>query len=120
MPPPKYLLVFPEIVELETESAVPMLKMPAPLTAEFPVIVDEEIASDPEFLKAPPLPEVKFAPETVDPKRKRLPPVSISKMLKLPLLPLMISEDAPKPLIVNPPAVEDLAIEGSEEVREIV
>ena len=66
----------------------------------------------PELLKAPPLPEV-FAPETVTPEMERLPPEAMLKMLKLRFallafvgsLPLMISEEAPRPVIVTVPAV---------------
>ena len=51
------------------------------------------------------MPEVKFDPDTVTPEIKRLPPVATEKILKLPLLPLMISEEAPRPVIVRVPAV---------------
>ena len=66
----------------------------------------------PELLKAPPLPEV-FAPETVTPEMERLPPEAILKMLKLRVellrfvgsLPLIVSEEAPMPVMVTVPAV---------------
>ena len=60
---------------------------------------------------------VVFAPETVTPEMERLPPEAILKILKLrlvlPLLPLMISEEAPGPVIVSEPAPEVAAIVGS-------
>ena len=58
----------------------------------------------PLLLKAPPLPEV-FAPVTVTPEMLRLPPVLMLKILKLPLLASMVSEEAPSPLMVTAPAV---------------
>ena len=64
--------------------------------------------SVPLLLKAPPLPEV-FAPLTVTPDMDRLPPEAMLKILKsrplLPLSPLIISEEVPRPLIVTVPAV---------------
>jgi len=36
---------------------------------------------------------------------KRLPPEAMLKILKLPLLPLIISEEAPRPLMVRVPTV---------------
>ena len=58
----------------------------------------------PELLNAPPSP-LNCAPETVTPEIKKLPPVSIEKILKLPLLASMISEETPRPLMVTVPAV---------------
>ena len=61
----------------------------------------------PELLKAPPLPE-RLAPVTVTPEMLKLPPVSMVKIRKpprLPLLPLMISEEALGPVMVTVPAV---------------
>ena len=56
------------------------------------------------------------APETVKPEIERLPPAAILKILKLrlvlPLLPLMISEEAPGPVMVSEPAPEVAAIVG--------
>jgi hypothetical protein len=92
----------------------------------LPDITDEEIARVPKLLNAPPLPEVKFAPEEVTPEMNRLPREFILKMLKLPLLPLIVSEEAPRPLMMTLPAklplisVVVLIIFGSEEVREMV
>lgn len=119
IPPPKLELVFPDMVELEIVREVPILKIPAPLTAEFPDMVELEIARVPELLKAPPLP-FKLAPETVTPAIERLPPVLMLKMLKLPLLPLMLRVFAPGPVMVRVPAVEASAIAGSGLEREIL
>ena len=66
----------------------------------------------PEFLKAPPLPEV-IAPETVTPEMEKSPPEAILKILKLRVsllafvgsLPLMVSKEAPTPLMPVLPAV---------------
>ena len=56
-------------------------------------------------MKAPPLPEALFAPETVTPEMLRLPPVLMVKILKLPWLASMVSEEAPRPVMVIVPAV---------------
>lgn len=121
----------PETVELVTVSVPPLLKMPPPppLPATLSEMVESVTVSVPLLLKAPPAPEV-FAPETVTPEIVRLPPVVILKMLKLrPALvvpeelskPLMVSEEAPGPVMVRVPAVPvpttvlALTIVGSEE-----
>ena len=78
----------------------------------MPEIVEPETARVPALLKAPPLPEV-FAPETVTPEMKRFPPEAMLKILKSRVallafvgsLPLMISEGAPRPVMVTVPAV---------------
>ena len=93
MPPPAVFAVLPEMVELE------MLRVPRP-----------------KLLKPPPLPEV-FAPVTVTPEMERLPPVMILKILKLPWLASMVSEEAPGPVMVRVPA---LTMAGSEEPRVMV
>ena len=107
MPPPLLLAVFPERVELETLRE-PVLKMAPPVTAVLPERVELETERVPRLLKAPPappLPEVLFAPVTVTPEMARLPPVAIEKILKLPLPPLIIREEAPRPVMVTVPAV---------------
>ena len=85
---------------------------PPPGPAVLPEIMELETMRVPELLKAPPRPEV-WAPETVTPEMKRFPPESMLKMLKLRValltfvgsLPLMISEEAPRPVMVTVPAV---------------
>ena len=67
-------------------------------------MVELETVRVPEFLKAPPLPEI-FAPETVTPEMVKLAPVSIMKILKLPPFASMVSEEAPRPVMVTVPAV---------------
>ena len=91
MPPPQSA-VLPEMVELET-SRVPELLNAPPLP--------------PRLLYAYPLPEI-FAPETVTSEMKRFPPLLILNILKPPLLPSMLSEEAPRPAIVTLPAVPAL------------
>ena len=61
-------------------------------------------------------PELAFAPETVTPEMERLPPVLMVKILKPPAIPLMISEEAPGPLI----AVLALIIVGNAAVKAMV
>ena len=82
--------------------------MPPPLCdAELPEIVELVTVRVPELLKAPPL-LMLFAPETVTPEMVKLPPVSMVKIRKpprLPLLPLMVSEEALGPVMVTVPAV---------------
>lgn len=94
--------------------------MPPPPVAEFPEIVEVEIVRTPALLKAPPKPEVKFAPDTVTPEIKRKPPVETEKTLKSRLLPLMLIVFAPGPVMVRVPAVEAFAMAGSTPVRDIV
>ena len=69
----------------------------------------------PKFRKAPPSPEL-LPPETVTPEILRLPPESMVKILKsrlgLPLSPLMVSEVAPRPVMVKVPAVPVAAMLG--------
>ena len=110
MPPPMFA-VLPEMVELVTvRVASTLLKMPPPLppSAKFPEMVELETVRLPELLKAPPIPEV-FAPVTVTPEMLRLPPEAISKILKslplTPLSPLMVSVEAPGPVMVRVPRV---------------
>ena len=88
------------------------MKIAPPSYAEFPESVEFKTLRMPELLKAPPLPEV-FAPETVTAEMERLPPEAILKMLKLRVellrfvgsLPLIVSEEAPMPVMVTVPAV---------------
>ena len=86
----------------------------------MPEIVEVEMVSTPALLKAPPKPEVKFAPDTVTPEIKRKPPVATEKTLKLPLLPLMLSVFAPGPVMVRVPAVVASAMAGRTPPRDIV
>ena len=97
-----------------TERVAPeLLLMPPPriaeLIAELPDRMELVTERAPALLKAPPLPEVFCAPETVTPEMLRLPPAAMLKILKLrvpiPLLPLMVSEVAPRPLMVKVPTV---------------
>ena len=108
MPPPAKTAELLERVVL-VRLRVPLLSMPPPFKAEeFPEMVELVTVRVPRLLKAPPLPEV-CAPETVTPEMDKLPPEAMLKMLKLRLvsllLPLMISEVAPRPLMVTVPAV---------------
>ena len=81
------------------------MKMPPPpVPAVLPEIVELMTVRVPEFLKAPPLPEV-WAPETVTPEMDKSPPEAMLKILKLPLLPSMVSKEAPRPLMPVLPAV---------------
>ena len=78
--------------------------MPPPLlVAELPEMVELETVRVPELLKAPPLLPLlmNLAPETVTPDTKRLPPEATVKMLKLPLLPLILRLLAPRPVMVT-------------------
>ena len=113
MPPPRLkVAVLVEIVELLTVR-VPALKMPPPLlVAELPEMVELVTVRVPALLKAPPEPVI-CAPETVTPEMLRLPPASMLKILKLRVallrfvgsLPLIVSEEAPRPVMVTVPAV---------------
>ena len=87
--------------------------MPPPQSAELPEMMELETVNLPELLKAPPSPVI-FTPETVAPEIARLPPVAMLKTLKFLLVlivpeelskPLMISEEAPMPVIVRVPTV---------------
>jgi len=84
---------------------VPEFQIPPPFKEKLPEIVEAEIVRTPALLKAPPLPEVKFAPDTVTPEIERLPKLTIEKTLKLPLLPLILRVFAPGPVMVRVPAV---------------
>ena len=89
---------------------VPPFQMPPPplLPATLPEMVELEMLRVPLLEKPPPWLEV-FAPETVTPEMVRLPPASMLKILKsrppMPLLPLMVREEEPSPLMVRVPAV---------------
>jgi len=144
MPPPEMAAEFPEIVELVRVAVLPpALKMPPPssMGAELlfkvelervrvplllmpppappvdmlPERVELVTVRMPELSKAPPLPG-DFAPETVTPEMERLPPVLMVKILKPPAIPLMISEEAPGPVI----AVLALIIVGNAAVKAMV
>ena len=104
MPPPFWVAELPEMVESETVR-VPEFQMPPPKDAELPEMVELETARVPWLLKAPPLPEEAFAPDTVTPEMVKSPPASTAKILKLPLLPLMVRLLAPRPAMVTVPAV---------------
>ena len=132
--------VFKEIVELVTVTIPPELRIPPPAKPEALLeMVEWVTVRVPEFKKAPPsapavLPEmvewvtervpafekapsrVVFAPETVTPEMLRLPPLGMMKILKsrlgLPLSPLMVSEVAPRPVMVKVPAVPVAAMLG--------
>ena len=95
----------PEMVELETVRVPLSLLMPPPLLAVLPEMVELETVSVPLLKKAPPEFTLLFAPETVKPEMVKLAPVSMVKILKLPPLASMISEEAPRPLMVKVPAV---------------
>lgn len=80
--------------------------MPPPWNdVELDEMLALETESVPALLKPPPLAEVLLAPDTVTPEMVRFPPEAIEKMLKLPLLPLIVSEGAPRPLILRAPMV---------------
>ena len=107
MPPPPFCAELPERVELEMERvALVLFQMPPPLLAVLPDRVELEMERVPALLNPPPLAEV-FAPETVTPEMLRSPPEAMLKMLKLrpltPLSPLMVSEEAPGPVMVMVP-----------------
>ena len=92
---------------METVSVpVPPYKMPPPLVVvELLFRMELETLRVPALLKAPPLPEEIFAPETFTPEMLRFPPVSISKIRKLPLFALMVRVEAPGPVMVRVPRV---------------
>ena len=69
--------------------------------------------------KAPPGPE-RLAPVAVTPEMVRLPAVLILKILKLPWLASMVSEEAPGPVMESEPAPDVAAIAGSPLARVIV
>ena len=122
MPPPNLVVaVLSEMVELAM-LRVPVFQMPPPnpVVAVLPEMVELAMLRVPELLKPPPLLEVLLAPETVTPEMLRLPKLTIEKILKLPLLPLMLSVFAPGPVMVRVPAVATSAMAGSVPVRDIV
>ena len=109
IPPPPKPAVLPEIVELITVRLLPELLRipPPPCDTVLPEIVELVTVRVPELSKAPPS-LMLFAPETITPEMVKLPPVSMVKILKpprLPLLPLMVSEEALGPVMVTVPAV---------------
>ena len=80
---------------------------PPPCDTVLPERVELEMERVPALLKAPPL-LMLFAPETITPEMVKSAPVSMVKILKpprLPLLPLMVSEEALGPVMVTVPAV---------------
>jgi len=100
--------------------ALPWLRMPPPLLdAELPERVELVTVRVPLFLKAPPLPKV-FAPVTVTPETERLLPVLMVKILKLPWLASMVSEEARRPVIVSVPAVLVVSMLGRAAARVMV
>ena len=123
MPAPLLEVVLPEIVELVTVRSPPFQIPPPPDPKEkpplrlavLPEMLELLTVRVPALLKAPPKPEV-WAPETVTPEIDKSPPEAILKILKLrlvlPLLPLMISEEALGPVMVSEPAPEVAAIVG--------
>ena len=131
MPPPLLEVVLPEIVELVTVRSPPFQIPPPPDPKEkpplrlavLPEMLELWTVRGPELLKAPPKPEV-WAPETVTPEMERFPPEAMLKILKLPLLPLIISEEALGPVMVSEPALEPAlevaAIVGSTVCRVMV
>ena len=81
--------------------------MPAAV-AVLPEMVELDTERMPKLKKPPPAP-VLFAPETVTPEIERLPPEAMLKILKLrfelpPSKPLIVSEEAPGPVMVRVPA----------------
>ena len=96
-----------ERVELETVRVpIPLLKMPPPLVVVILLFrVELETVRVPELLNAPPSPEEIFAPETFTPEMLRFPSVAIWKIRKPPTAPLMVSEEAPGPVMVRVPRV---------------
>jgi len=73
----------------------------------------------PSLLKAPPLPE-RLAPVTVTPETVSLPPALILKILKLPWLASMVSDEAPRPLMLKVPAELEVAMLGRADARLMV
>ena len=127
MPPPLLEVVLPEIVELVTVRSPPFQIPPPPDPKEkpplrlavLPEMLELWTVRVPELLKAPPKPEV-WAPETVTPEMERFPLEAMLKILKLPLLPLMISEEALGPVMVSEPAPEVAAIVGSAADKSVI
>ena len=110
MPPPLLEVVLPEIVELVTVRSPPFQIPPPPDPKEkpplrlavLPEMLELLTVRVPELLKAPPKPEV-WAPETVTPEMDKSPPKAMLKILKLPWSPLMVSKEAPRPVMVRVP-----------------
>ena len=96
--------VLPERVEL-LMLRLPEFLMPPPAFAVLPEIVELVTVRVPALSNAPPLPEALFAPETFTPEMEKLPPELMVKILKPPTAPLMVSEEAPGPVMVTVPAV---------------
>ncbi len=121
MPPPAQPAPLFEMVELETERVpVASLKMPPPVLLDVLLeIATLEMVREPLLKKPPPSP-VFCDPETVTPEMVKAPPAATLKILKLPLLPLISSEEIPGPVIVNEPEVEVAAISGKAAPRVIV
>ena len=127
MPPPLLEVVLPEIVELVTVRSPPFQIPPPPDPKEkpplrlavLPEMLELLTVRVPALLKAPPKPEV-WAPETVTPEMERFPLEAMLKILKLPLLPLILSEEALGPVMVSEPAPEVAAIVGSATCRVMV
>ena len=119
MPPPLLVAELPEMVESETVRA-PEFQMPPPKDAELPEMMELSTVRLPELSKAPPLAEEAFAPDTVTPEMVKSPPASTAKILKLPWLPSMVSEEAPAPVMVSEPAPKVAAMAGKADPREIV
>ena len=76
----------------------------------------------PELKKPPPyFPNGReFDPETVTPEMERLPPLLMVKILKPPAVPLMISEEAPGPVMVRVPAEDEVIMAGNGAVKAMV
>ena len=74
----------------------------------------------PALKKAPPLLLLLLDPVTVTPEIVKLAPVSIMKILKLPWLASMVSEEAPKPVMVRVPEVDASKMFGNVETMVMV
>ena len=123
MPPPPKFAVLPERVELlRVRMPTLLFRMPPPrLLAVLPERVELETVRVPRLLKAPAAaPDELFAPETVTPEMLRSPLASMVKILKPPTAPLMISKDAPGPVMVRAPAVAEVIIMGNAAVKAMV
>ena len=94
----------PERVEL-LMLRLPEFLMPPPAFAVLLDRVELETVRVPALSNAPPLPEALFAQETFTPEMEKLPPELMVKILKPPTAPLMVSEEAPGPVMVTVPAV---------------
>ena len=83
---------------------LPELEMPPPVVAVLPEMVEFVRVRVPALLNAPPL-LLLFAPVTVTPEMVKSAFESMVKILKLPCLASIISEEAPRPVMVTVPAV---------------